>query len=117
VSTEQRQFPRYPVEVAAEIHVGKEVAVAATRDISSGGVSLIIDHPLGEGQKINLTLFLTQDGIEDPDEDPFEAQATVMWSAERDGGSFTAGIRFDKVTPAQNAHLGRFLTAIGKPDK
>ena len=117
MSTENRQHPRYPIEVAAEIHVGKEVAVASTKDISNGGVSLLVDHALQEKQKINLTLFLTQDGIEDPDEEPFEAQATVMWSAERDGGAFTAGVRFDRISPAQQAHLGRFLAALGKSGK
>jgi c-di-GMP-binding flagellar brake protein YcgR len=114
VSTEQRKHERYPVEVAAEIHAGPDVSVASTHDISTGGVSLVLDHALGEGQKIKLTLFLTQDGIEDPDEDPFEAQATVMWSAERDGGSHTAGVRFDKIGPAQQKHLARFLSALKK---
>lgn len=114
MSTEHRRSPRYPVEVAAEIIVKGEVTVASTKDVSSGGVSLLTDAALAEGQKIVVVLFLTQDGIEDPDEEPFEAHATVMWSAERDKGAFTSGVRFDKVSTAQTKHLQRFLTALEK---
>jgi c-di-GMP-binding flagellar brake protein YcgR len=112
MTTEQRKYPRYSVEVAAEVQLRGEVTVASTKDLSNGGASLITERPLPEGTPIAVTLFLTQDGIEDPDEEPFEAQATVMWSAERDSGSYTTGVRFDRIQPSQDKQLQRFLTAL-----
>jgi c-di-GMP-binding flagellar brake protein YcgR len=112
--SEQRQHTRYPVEVGAEVHVDGHMRAASTKDLSSGGAALILDRPLEENSRIALTLFLTQDGIEDPDEEPFEAEAVVVWSAERDDEHHIAGVRFDGVAAAQQQQLGRFLAAVAE---
>ncbi len=112
MTADHRQHPRYAVEVAAEVNIGPRTIVAATQNISEGGVGLLLDLPLEEGARLALTLFLTQDGIEDPDEEPLEANATVAWTAPQDGGVHAAGVRFDAVSGAQRTHLMRFLTAL-----
>lgn len=112
MSEEQRRHPRYAVEVAAEVEIGGEMVVAATNNISSGGASIIVDRSIEEGAEIGVTLFLTQDGIEDPDEEPFEARAQVMWAAEQDEGRWVAGLRFGNLHGAQAARLDRFLKAV-----
>lgn len=112
MTTEQRKHARYTVELAAEVEVRGETIVAATNDISKGGVGLILDRALAEQSTIKVILFLTQDGIEDPDEEPFEAQAQVMWAAEQEAGRFVAGVRFGTLSAAQSSHLERFLAVL-----
>lgn len=112
MSTEHRRHARHPVEVAAEITAAGSTLVAATQNISEGGVGLVLDRSLEEGQDIALTLFLTQDGIEDPDEEPFEARAKVAWSKAA-GDTHVIGVQFGVISPAQRAQLTRFLAALG----
>lgn len=112
-ATDHRQHPRYPVEVAAEVTVGRETLAAATQNISEGGVGLVSEAPFAEGSELSLSLFLTQDGIEDPDEEPFEVRATVAWTAPSDGGTHVSGIRFGALSAGQRAQLTRFLVALG----
>ncbi len=109
---EQRQHPRLPVEVAAEVELRGETVIASTMNISVGGAGLVTDRPLAEGTKISVTLFLTQDGIEDADETPFEAPATIAWTAVQDAGTWIAGVRFDSVSGEQREQLARFLDKL-----
>ena len=113
MSIEHRAHRRYVAEVAAEVSVGPEVVVAATQNVSVGGVGLLSDQPLPEGAEVKLVLFLTQDGIEDPDEEPFEVSASIAWSTENDAGAHLAGVRFGALTEAQRGQLERFVSAIG----
>ena len=113
MSIDLRQHPRFRVEVAAELTLGHHTVAAATQNVSEGGVGLSLSRPLEDGAVFQLTLFLTQDGIEDPDEEPFEAQATVAWTAPSDDGNHMAGVRFGPLTPAQRQQLQRFLAALG----
>lgn len=109
MSADNRKHRRYAVELAAEVEIRGEMLVAATNNVSVGGVGLVVDREVPEGSELAVTLFLTQDGIEDPDENPFEAKAVVAWSAVQDAGTWIAGVRFEKVSPAQAAQLERFL--------
>lgn len=109
----RRQHARYPVQIAAEIEVDGEFSVSSTENLSEGGAALVVDRPLDEGTRVGLILFLTQDGIQDPDEEPFEADASVVWCAERDFGGFVAGVRFDpRPEGARHVQLQRFLRVI-----
>jgi c-di-GMP-binding flagellar brake protein YcgR len=83
-----------------------------THDVSLGGVSVTLEQEIKEGTQVDLALILTQDGIEDPNEEPFETQAGVMWSAPSDSGGWMLGLRFSELTDQHRAHLNRFLTAL-----
>ncbi len=113
MSADNRKHSRYAVEVAAELTLATRTLAAATQNVSEGGVGLVLDEPLAQGTPMQLALFLTQDGIEDPDEEPFEVRATVAWTAPHEGGLHVAGVRFASITPAQRAQLTRFLAALG----
>jgi c-di-GMP-binding flagellar brake protein YcgR len=108
----RRQHVRYNLAIAAEIALDDETLTAETRDISAGGVSVLLNRPLQEGSSISLALILMQDGIEDPSEEPFETQAGVMWAAPTEGGGAMMGLRFTKVAPDQRKRLERFLAAL-----
>ena len=112
MSVEHRKHRRFPVELAAEIQLRGETVVASTQNVSAGGVGLVIDREVKEGAEIAVTLFLTQDGIEDPDEQPFEAKAVVQWAAVQDAGTWVTGVKFQPVAPGQKALLERFLTKL-----
>ena len=73
---------------------------------------MILSAALQEGATIELALILTQDGIEDPNEEPFESKASVMWSAPTEDGKAMMGLRFAQVAPDQRRRLQRFLTAL-----
>lgn len=109
----RRQHTRFPVQIAAELELNGEMSISSTENLSEGGAALLLERPLTEGAKLGLMLFLTQDGIQDPDEEPFETYARVVWCAERETGGFVAGVRFDpRPEGAQALQLQRFLSAV-----
>ena len=108
----RREHERYDAEVTAELDIGGDVLMAETRDVSSGGVKVEIEGEIEEGKEVGLTLILTEDGIEDPNQDPFEAPATVMWTAPTDGGVTMAGLRFGDLAADHNTRLTTFLAAL-----
>jgi hypothetical protein len=95
--------------VNAEVSNGDELLLAETRDLSVSGVAVVTDDALREGKTVWLTLLLTQDGIEDPHDDPFETSATVRWGRVLPDGRCIAGLAFGPTTAAQKAQLERFL--------
>jgi hypothetical protein len=111
MSLDQRRHPRFDVRLSAEF-LGKsgKLETATTKNVSAGGVALEIGHAaLDDGQELQLSLFLVVEGIEDPSKPPLVVTARVIWTGESDDGSFAAGIRFEKITPAQTQWLERFL--------
>lgn len=77
-------------------------------------MSVILDRALAEGSSLQLTLVLTEDGIEHADEPAFESEAIVVWAAPTDAGQTMLGLRFSQLEPDRAQHLTRFLRALGK---
>ena len=107
-----RQYERVDVEVAAEVHTGDAVLLAASKNLSAGGVALETESPLAKGTTVGLSLFLTLEGIEDADVEPLSVQATVVWSTERAPGAYTAGVRYSKMTPDDQHRIEAFVRAV-----
>ena len=116
MGNEKRKHIRHEILVTAEISLEGRVLNARTRNLSSGGVAVVLGESVEEGTILQVSLFLTHDGFEDPDEDALIAEASVMWSAEQEDGRCAAGLRFEKIAPAQVARLGRFIAAISEDD-
>ena len=110
----RRQHTRYAVAVAAELEAAGETLEAETRDVSEGGVAVLLSEPVEEGSKVGLTLILTQDGIEDPNEDPYQCEASVMWAAPQDDGRMLIGLRYVAPKPQELQRLRRFLAAVSE---
>ena len=108
----RRQHKRYEAEVAAEIEIDGEVWEGETQDISAGGASAVFEVEVTDGSTVALTLILMQDGIEDPNQEPFEAPATIMWSAPTDGNETMVGLRFGELQGPQQVRLQEFLAAL-----
>ena len=115
----RRKHSRYAVAIGAEIDAGGAAFEGETRDLSEGGVSVLLPEQaatepgLAEGKSVTLTLILTQDGVEDPEETPFARQASVMWSAPTDDGRFQLGLRFTALSADARGRLQRFLSKLG----
>lgn len=91
---------------------GEELLLAETMNLSISGVAVITDDALRTGKTVWVTLLLTQDGIEDPDDDPLETSATVRWERVLPDGRCLAGLAFGPTTAAQKAQLERFLMSV-----
>jgi hypothetical protein len=109
---EQRGAQRFDVNVSAEVYTGEGVLAATTRNLSRTGVCLELEKGLPEGATVGVSLFLTADGIEDPDVEALNVRAEVMWCTERDDRGFSAGARFDGLSADHNNALDHFLKTI-----
>ena len=112
MSVDKREHTRFPVEVTGEIEFRGELLSVSTQNLSRGGVALVLEPSLPEGSAVRMSLFLTQDGIEDPDEEPFDAEGVARWVAENDAGLHVVGVQFGPLSDAQKAQLERFLCAL-----
>ena len=110
----RREHVRYVASVTAEIELRGETVEGETRDISTGGASALLPRALPEDSTVDLTMILTQDGIEDPDQEPFTVRANVMWVAPTDDGRAMVGLRFTGLDAAQNVKLTGFLAALAR---
>ncbi len=108
----RRKHDRSTVALSAEVEINGITLIGQTRDVSESGVAVILTQALPENRSVALTLILTQDGIEDPDELPFEAHATVVWAAPTDDGQAMMGLRFADVAPIEAERIKRFLAAL-----
>jgi hypothetical protein len=108
----RRKHQRFRAAVAAEIEIDGELYEGETRDLSNAGASLLLRAPLTDGMQVTLTLFLTEDGIETPDEEPLNLQAQVMWVSEARQGSVLAGMRFTPPSPEDAKRLTQLLAAL-----
>ncbi|MDB4983324.1 MAG: hypothetical protein JWM82_4076 [Myxococcales bacterium] len=98
--------------MSAEIRTDRSVFTATTRDLSEGGAGLDAERPLAEGEEVALGLFLVLDDVE-TDTPPLWVKARVAWVSETDAGRHTAGVRFEVITPEQQAWLRHVLGQMG----
>jgi hypothetical protein len=108
-----RKDRRFDVELAAEVDARGEALLAATRNLSKGGVCLDVEKPLDEGATLGVSLFLTLEGIEHADTDALVVHAKVIWCTARDDGGFTAGMQFGTLSSAQTVAVEAFLRKLG----
>jgi uncharacterized protein YjeT (DUF2065 family) len=101
--------------MSAEIRTARSVFTATTRDLSEAGAGLEADRALTEGEEIALGLFLVVEGLE-AETPPLWVKARVAWTGESDSGLHTAGVRFEVITPEQQAWLRQILAHVQPAD-
>jgi hypothetical protein len=109
---DKRQAVRYDIEVNAEVYTRDAVLLAQTRNLSNTGVCLDLKSELKENSVVGVSLFLVIDGIEDPDSEPLNIKANVIWSSERDHGGFSSGLHFNTDNEAATRAISDFLSQI-----
>ena len=110
---EQRKAARYEVAVAAEVYTAEEVLPASTRNLSETGVCFDLGQSLAEDATVGVSLFLVSDGIEDPDAEPLNIKAKVVWCSEREDTGFSAGMRFEELSADGTDTIKSFLSQLG----
>jgi hypothetical protein len=109
---DQRKAERYDVAVSAEVYTAEEVLSASTRNLSETGVCFDLAQALGEDATVGVSLFLVSDGIEDPDAEPLNVKAKVIWCSERDDTGFSAGMRFEDLNDEGTGTIKGFLSQL-----
>ena len=112
MTIEQRQAVRYDVDISAEVYTRDAVTAARTRNLSNTGVCLDLTIELKEQSTLGVSLFLVSDGIEDPDAEPLNIKADVIWSSERDDGGYSSGLRFDTSDANATEAIAAFLSQM-----
>src|SRR5580765_8427803 len=105
---QRRQHARLDLRMSAEIRTARSVFTATTRDLSEGGAGLVAERSLEEGEEVALGLFLVLDDVE-TDTPPLWVKGRVAWTGESDDGRYTAGVRFEVITPEQTTWLKQIL--------
>lgn len=105
----QRQHNRFEVTISCELTITGEARHAETKNLSPGGAAVYFGRPLTVGEVLTVSLFLTQDGIEDPERVPFECAASVRWSKPAGPRGHEAGLQFLSPSAEQRALLHDFL--------
>jgi c-di-GMP-binding flagellar brake protein YcgR len=112
--SQRRLHTRLDLRMSAEIRTERSVFTATTRDLSEGGAGLDAERALEEGEEVALGLFLVLDDVE-TDTPPLWVKARVAWIGESDGGHHTAGVRFEVISPEQQAWLRQILGQLASP--
>ncbi len=108
----RRTFPRYDIALAAEVNTGQSLLAARAKNLSRGGVGIVVDEPVAENALLGISLFLVEDGIEDATTATLDIQGQVIWVAPTDQGVFEIGVRFAPLPPNQIRLLDHYLQRL-----
>ena len=106
---DKRAHKRYKVQFKADILTNNEILHAITSDLSEGGLRVILDKRVQQGDQFKLTLFLTEDDIEDPDLEPLTLSIYIKWCSRDPTGNYVAGAQFIDIKPAMKVRLRKLL--------
>ena len=104
-----RRHARSPVAISCEVTLAKQATHALTDNLSTGGAAIVFPKKLKVGEVVTVSLYLTQDGIEDPTRPHFECAASVRWTQPAKPGEFRSGLQFLGTSDEQRALLREFL--------
>lgn len=106
---QSRSHPRFRASLSAELNTAKRVFAAKTRDVSTGGCCVESAHPLNDGDRLRVSLFVVFEGVEDVSIPSLDLMASVRWVAQNDSGLHVAGLEYEGATQAQTTWLKQFL--------
>jgi hypothetical protein len=104
--TEQRQHPRYAIELDASVLWDEDRVVGRTRDLSMGGFCMKARQgvPLSTVCRVQLALVFSENQFSET----LELLATVVWSTPVQGG-FQLGLKFAPLTGSNRNYLEMFI--------
>jgi c-di-GMP-binding flagellar brake protein YcgR len=106
---DQRQHPRYAIELDAEAEFEGQRFVGRTHDISRGGfcVHLRQPLPLGSVGTVKLALVFSENSFSEQ----LSLPATIVWSTPV-AGAHQVGFQFGELTPEVNGYLTLFIELL-----
>ena len=111
----RREHPRFDLDVSAELLLGDDRVPCRTKNLSMGGVGLVLRQKIAEHIQVVANLFVIEDGIEDATTPSINMQSVVVWVAEVDAGHWEAGLRFAQMSDEQRNMLAHFLQRLEPP--
>ncbi len=104
--SEQRQHPRYAIELDAEANFDGQRFTGRTHDISRGGICFQTPHAPAMGAKgtVKLALVFSENSFSEQ----LELPATIVWCTPM-SGAFQVGFKFEELSPALNGYLTLFI--------
>ncbi len=92
---ENRRAERKDVVLSAEVYTrSEEIIAAGAENMSDDGVCLTLSTEIPKDAVVGVSMFRVDDGIEDPDTEPINIPAKVVWCNKRHGPLILAGMRF-----------------------
>jgi uncharacterized protein (TIGR02266 family) len=88
--SEKRRFPRAPIGVIVRLETPEGGRHYYSKNLSSGGIFLLAENPLGEETHVRLELFLPLVKT------PVVAEGEVAWVQKQEPTGFA--VRFTKIT-------------------
>jgi hypothetical protein len=101
-----RQYPRFAIEAAVQLHGPDTVATGRTDNVSRGGLCAVVDRPLAAGSQVQVNLSLVFD--EETFSEPLSLPARVVWCTAM-GDEHQLGTSFLGLNSEQQSYLEMFL--------
>jgi c-di-GMP-binding flagellar brake protein YcgR len=111
---EQRQHPRYAIELDAEANFDGQRFMGRTHDISRGGFCFHMPDalPLGAVGTVKLALVFSENSFSEQ----LELPATIVWCTPI-GGAYQVGFKFGPLSPAMQGYLTLFIQFLEGDDE
>jgi hypothetical protein len=106
MTVEQRQHPRYAIELDAEITIAGTSVTGRTHDISRGGFSMLTRQsvPVGASGEVKLALVFSETEFSEH----LVLPAMAMWCTPIKG-AYQIGVKFTALEPQNRAYLDLFI--------
>ena len=102
-----RAYPRYALEIDAEIQAAGGMVPARTKDVSRGGICFRAAAALPVGEEVALRLALVFDA--ETQSEPLALRARIVWSTRLPDQQHQIGAAFVKTTGEQRAYVNLFI--------
>lgn len=111
--TDQRQHPRFAIELDTEIVVGDTTVAGRTRDISRGGFCMLANQqlPVHTECEVKLALVFSENQFSEH----LSLPATIQWCTPIKG-AYQIGIKFGAVEPQYRGYLDLFIKFLDGGD-
>lgn len=106
----RRVAPRYSnvFPIGIELNAGQSFCQSRSINISSTGLRLVVDQPLGEGRRVNMTLCLDEDYV-------VEIEGHTVWQECLGSmGTHVVGVEFRPFQPQAEDSIGCWLRSRGQ---
>ena len=113
----RRSHHRYEISLSCEIVTDTDpdtdTIYAKAKNLSVGGLGVACEPEIAVKTRVEVSLFLVEDGIEDAATEPLGLSAEVVWcTPDNEAEGHLAGLRFLDITEAQKQAVNQILVRL-----